>query len=551
MQDGHPKHGAHAAGRRLGRASLAVAATLASTGALALSGGGGVASAASSGPVHGGTFTYDMEIPPICADPEVSPQFATYQLSRPVVDSLVASSDGKTFKPWLATSWSISPNAEHYTFNLRQGVTFSDGTPLNAAAVKYNFDRIFNPATKSQYARTLLGPYAGTTVINPYTVEVNFTSGFNSFLDAASTANLGIQSPTAAAKNPPCSPPVGSGPFVITSFNDQVGATLVNRPGYHWDPGTAKNKGAAYISKMVFDFVGNDTTREGSLTSGQVDSIEAPPATDVASLKSQGFQIIDHPQPGGVYDLYISEKTAPWNNEKARLALRDALNVPGLIEALYDGVYQPAWSPIAQTTPGFDAAVVNSWHQNIKESEKLLAQLGYTKRNAAGYLVNSSGQELDGVLDGGDSREQRIQLGLLIKQEEAKVGINLTIDSSSDTTTNIEDGNFAATASAHVEASPDILRLLFGSADFPNVGGLNYGLFSSPQVDAWLNQATGSLNTAEQDTLYGEVQKYVVQHAVSVPLYQEETLNAATSKLKGITFDATGYVLYYDAWLAK
>ena len=123
----------------------------------------------------------------------------------------------------------------------------------------------------------------------------------------------------------------------------------------------------------------------------------------------------------------------------------------------------PPGAPSPQTTPGFDAAVVNSWHQNIKESEKLLAQLGYTKRNAAGYLVNSSGQELDGVLDGGDAREQRSQLALLIKQEEAKVGINLTIDSSSDTTTNIEDGNFAATASAHVEATsrhpPPAVRL--------------------------------------------------------------------------------------------
>jgi peptide/nickel transport system substrate-binding protein len=549
MQDDHPKHGAKAGRRRLGRALFAAAATLVGTGAFAFS-SGGVALAA-SGPVKGGTYTYDMEIAPQCADPQVSPQFATYQLSRPVLDSLVASSNGKVYKPWLATSWTISPNAEHYTFTLRQGVTFSDGTPFNAAAVKVNFDRIFNPATKSEYARTLLGPYAGTTVLSPYKVEVNFTEGFNSFLYAASTANLGIQSPTALAKNPPCSPPVGSGPYIITSYNEQTGATLVNRPSYAWDPGTAKNKGAAYISKMVFNFVPDDTTREGSLTSGQVDNIEAPPATDVASLKSQGFQIIDHPQPGGVYDLYISEKTAPWNNTKARLALRDALNVPGIIEALYDGVYQPAWSPIAATTPGFNSAVVNSWHQNVKESEKLLAQLGYTKRDAAGYLVNSSGQELDGVLQGGDTREQREQLSLLIQQEEAKVGIKLTLDNSAADQENIFTGDFAVTASAHVEASPDILRLLFDSADFPGAGGLNYGQASFPQLDSWLNEATGSLNTALQDKLYGEAQKFIVDNAVSVPLYQEETLNAATPKLKGITYDATGYVLYYDAWLAK
>ncbi len=119
----------------------------------------GSSSAADQGtPVKGGTYTYDMEIAPQCSDPQVSPQFATQQFSRPVLDSLVSSSDGKTFKPWLATSWTISPDAKTYTFHLRSGVTFSDGTTLDAAAVKYNFDRIFAPATKSQYAQDVARP---------------------------------------------------------------------------------------------------------------------------------------------------------------------------------------------------------------------------------------------------------------------------------------------------------------------------------------------------------------------------------------------------------
>jgi peptide/nickel transport system substrate-binding protein len=538
---------------RLGRRGAAALSLLAST-ALLASGivvvSSGSASAAS--PVKGGTVTYDMEIAPQCADPEVSPQFTTYQLSRPVVDSLVASSNGKTFKPWLATKWTVSANAEHYTFFLRKGVTFSDGTPLNAAAVKYNFDRTVAPATKSQYAATLFGPYLSTTVINPYEVEVNFKSGFNSFLVAASTPNLGIQSPKALKKNPPCSAPVGSGPFVITQFNAQTGATLTNRPSYAWDPGTVTNKGAAYLKKLVFNFVPTDATRVGSLTSGQATIVEAPPATDVATLKSDGYDIIHQPQPGGVYDMYISEKNAPWNNVNARIALRDALNVPSLIKSLYDGVYQPAWSPIAASTPDFDPAVVNSWSQNVSEADKLLGQLGYTTRNSAGFLVNGTGQELDITLDSVDSREQRQELGLLIKQEEAAAGINVTINTDETTgLADIYDGGFGITASAHVEASPDILRQLFDSADVPNDGGLNYGLFKNATLDNWLAQATASLNPAKQKQLYDDVQAYVVKNAVSIPLYQEITLNAASAKLKGLTFDATGYVQYYDAYLAK
>jgi peptide/nickel transport system substrate-binding protein len=540
---------------RTGSAAAAMAATavlLAACGSGAATSSGSESAASAGTPVQGGTFTYDMEAPTLCADPEVSPQFADYQLSRPVVDSLVASSDGKTFKPWLATSWSVSPDAKHYTFTLKQGVTFSDGTPFNAEAVKYNLDRIHNPATKSQYAGVLLGPYASTTVLGPYKVEVNFSTGFNSFLAAASTANLGIQSPTALKKNAPCSPPVGSGPFVITHYNAQESATLTRRADYEWDPGTAKNKGPAYLSQVIMNFVTDDTTRVGSLTSGQVDSIEAPPANDVATLKKQGFQIIDHPQPGAVYNMYIDQSKAPWNNLNARLAFRDALDIPGMVEGIYDGVYQTAWSPIAASTPGYDPAVQNSWHQNIAQANQYLNELGYTKRDAAGFRVNAQGQELTATLISIDTREQRPELSLLIQQEEAKVGIDVKINSSETTgyQEEIDGGWGGMAASAEVNPSPDILSLLFDSTAIPTNGGINVGHVDSPQLDKWLTEAAGTLSTAQQDQLYGDVQKYVIQNAMIIPIYQEETLNAVTPKLHGLTYDATGYLLYYDAWLS-
>jgi peptide/nickel transport system substrate-binding protein len=511
---------------------------------------GGDATSSAGTPVRGGTYTYDMQIGPQCADPEVSPQFATYQLSRPVVDSLVASSDGKTFKPWLATSWTVSKDAKQYTFVLRNDVTFSDGTKLDAQAVKTNFDRIYAPATKSQYARTLLGPYAGTTVINPTTVQVSFTTGFNSFLSAVSTANLGIQSPAALARNPPCSPPVGSGPFTVTSYNAQQGITLTNRPDYTWGPGTAKNTGAAYLSKIVMNFVTNATTRTGSLTSGQIQGIEAPPTSQITSLTKQGFTLVRQVQPGGVYNLYISEKTAPLTDERVRIALRDSIDVPGIITALYSGVYKPAWSPIAEGTPGFSPEVENSWKPDVAAANKLLDQAGYTAKNSAGFRVDATGKELDIKLDSLDTREQRPDLSLLIKQAAAKAGINVKIDSSAASQGDIIDGDFGISASAHVEASPDILRLLFGSQSLPARGGFNYGQINDPQLDSWLNEATGSLDPTTQDSLYGKVQQYVVDHALVIPLYQEQTLNLVTPKLRGLTFDATGYVLYYDAWLS-
>ncbi len=141
---------------------------------------------------------------------------------------------------------------------------------------------------------------------------------------------------------------------------------------------------------------------------------------------------------------------------------------------------------------------------------------------------------------------------LLIKQAAAKVGINITIKTDATTSaTTLTNGAFGLTASAHVEGTPDILRLLFDRQDsLPLSGGLNYGQVKRPAARPVAGPGHHTLDTATQDKLYGEVQQYVTDHALAIPLYQEETLNAATSKLKGITYDSVGYVLYYDAWLA-
>lgn len=152
-------------------------------------------------PAKGGTLTVDLDeqvLPDL--DPSYTPEAAAYRVIRGVFDSLVYEGSGGTFTPWLATKWTANSTDTSYPFTLRKGVTFPDGTPLNAAAVKYAFDRIESPAEGALFAIALLGPYAGSVVNNPYSVTVNFKSPYPGFLEAVSQAFLGIVDPTAAAK---------------------------------------------------------------------------------------------------------------------------------------------------------------------------------------------------------------------------------------------------------------------------------------------------------------------------------------------------------------
>ena len=167
--------------------------------------------------VYAGTLIYGMGGTFPNLDPNATTLTEVSRITLHIVEPLVFEPQLGTFEPALATSWSVNEDASEYTFELRRGVTFSDGTPFNAAAVKFTFDRIVDPKTKSQTAFSLIGPYAGTEIINDYEVKVKFSSPFAAFMDSVASPCLGIISPTAfqriGAANWGVTALVGTGPF--------------------------------------------------------------------------------------------------------------------------------------------------------------------------------------------------------------------------------------------------------------------------------------------------------------------------------------------------
>src|SRR6218665_374167 len=177
-------------------------------------------------------------------DPQVSQLDVSGLVQRAVLDSLVFQDDDGSFSPWLAKSWEVSPDSTEYTFVLRDDVTFTDGEKFDAAAVKANFDRIVDPATESAQAASMLGVdyYAGTEVIDDYTVKVSFTQPYAPFLQAASTPQLGFYSPkglkTPADKLKAGGPgiTVGTGPFELTEYTPDQELVYTRNDDYAWGP---------------------------------------------------------------------------------------------------------------------------------------------------------------------------------------------------------------------------------------------------------------------------------------------------------------------------
>ncbi|WP_410606494.1 ABC transporter substrate-binding protein [Amycolatopsis sp. lyj-109] len=372
--------------RRLGGIATATSLALALTACGASDAG---TSGPAGNPVSGGTLTYAINTDADCLDPHQSPADVAGFFARPILDSLVAlDAQGKVL-PWLAKAWTVSPDGKTYTFQLRDGVTFSNGEPFDAAAVKANFDHVVNPKTQSKLAAGTISTYTGARVVDAHTVEIGLSRPSSAFLPAVATAYLGIEAPSTLTQDPKalCSKIVGTGPFVSTEgYTPQKGIDYTRRADYKWPAGTAKHQGPAYLDGLKIQVVTENSSRLGALTSGQVDAIASVPPVNVAQLKANpGFTIQTAQAPGGNYSYYPNTQSGPFTDLRVRQAFRSGIDWDTIVSKLYFGVFQPAKGPLAPSTVAYDKSVEPSYAYDAAKANQLLDQAGWTGRDAAGY----------------------------------------------------------------------------------------------------------------------------------------------------------------------
>lgn len=535
--------------------AASAAATLALTLSAVAGCGSSAASPASSKPVSGGTLVYASDQLPDCLDPAVSPKDVVGLIDRGVFDSLVSESPDGTFHPWLASSWTVSSSGTEYTFHLRSGVTFQDGTPLDAAAVKASLDHVVARATASQYADSLLGPFTGASVVDPATVRITLSAPFAPLLQALSTPYLGIQAPAAlkGGQSKLCAHPVGSGPFSFVSWTKPTSLVLKNNPRYAWAPAEAPHQGAAYLDGVTFQFNTTDASRFGSLTSGQSDVVEDVPPVDVKTLKAEpALKLLTGQQPGAVYTIGLNTARGPLADKRVREALQRSIDLDQLVGSLYFGQYARAWSMLSPSTPDYDSALVKSWPYDPALAGQLLDQAGWTGRDASGYRTKD-GATLTLRWPVTGARQDRSALAQGIQAEAKKAGIRidyLSEDSGTYLKTLIS-GDLDLVDTSFVRDEPDILRHFYASDQTTATGGANEFGLAVPQLDRWLKGGAGSSDPAVRKQDYTQAQQYIITEALAIPVYVPTSLLGYRSAVHGLTLSANKTPEFYDVWKAR
>jgi peptide/nickel transport system substrate-binding protein len=323
------------------------------------SGGGGAATK------KGGTIVFAASSDPVTLDPAFASDGESFRPANQIYEGLVKTKEGGTdVQPSLAESWTPSNNGTTWTFNLRQGVKFHDGTPFNAAAVCANFDRWYNlkgiaqSSSASYYWNTVFGGFSDKKTPSLYksceakddkTAVINLTKPSASFIAALTSTAFYMQSPTALKKydadkvsGTEDSPkfessyglqhPTGTGPFKFESFaaNDK---TVVVRNDDYWGE-------KAILDKVIFRTIPDLAARRQALEAGEIQGYDNADPNDVASLKAN-YQVLQRPAFNVAY-VGFNQKKKPLDNPKIRQAIAYALNRDALIKAKY-----PAGSEVA------------------------------------------------------------------------------------------------------------------------------------------------------------------------------------------------------------
>jgi peptide/nickel transport system substrate-binding protein len=462
-------------------------------------------------------------------------------LGRLLFDNLVALDDTGRVVPWLATAWEVSPDGKTYTFHLRKGVTFNDGAPFDAEAVRANLEHMRDPRTKSPLAAAYIAPYVSSRIIDPYTFEARLSRPYGPFLNVLAQSWLALISPRQIRDAPQtiASRPIGSGPFVLDNYVRQQGLTLSRRADYDWSAPTLRHEGPAYFEKVRVDMA-----RYAGLASGQYDLLADAPPQNAAAIRADPRLIFDSRIRTGIpyRALSFNLDRAPFDDVRVRRALAKAVDRVGIARSVFFDENLPTTVFLSRTTRYFDPVDSDVLSYDVNAANRLLDEAGWRARDAQGFRVK------DGKRFGADLLTQDnstlAAINVAVQNDLKKVGFELRIVQLPlpQLTERRNAGDYDVLASGvwHTN-TPDALYILNHSGEItsPRRIGQNTSHLRDATLDRLLERAREATDEGELKRLYRDAQARVIELAPGIPLDENHTNTAYNRRLKGLLFDTS------------
>lgn len=444
---------------------------------------------------------------PQALDPHAVTAVNDFRILMNVYDGLVRYASGTLeVEPALATSWDISDDGTVYTFTLRDGVNFHDGSPFNAEAVVFNFERMLND--DHPYHDT--GPFPlsfffsaieNVEAVDDLTVRFTLNAPYAPFLSNLAYPTGLIVSPAAVMEHGAefGRNPSGTGAFTFAEWRSNEAVVIEANPDY-WD-------GAPDLQAVVFRPITDANTRVAEMLSGGIDMMVEVPPVALSEFQGDTFNIVEQAGPH-VWFLILNMREGPFTSQLVRQAANYAVNKTALVEEVLEGTAAVAAGP---TPPAFAWAYneeLEPYPYDPDRARELLAEAGMENPEVTFF-----------VTEGGSGMLDPVAMGTAIQADLEAVGFDVTIET-------YEWNTFLGRVNPGLEGQADMAEMAWMTNDpdtlpylalrteaWPEQGGFNSGYYSNPEVDALLEEARTATDQDRRAELYREMQVIVQQDA--------------------------------------
>ncbi|MEZ2410348.1 ABC transporter substrate-binding protein [Bosea sp. RCC_152_1] len=481
----------------------------------------------------------------------------TGQVWGQIADKLLHVDENGRPTPWIAERWEANKDESEFILHLKKGVTFSDGSPLDASAVAANIDIWAKGDTARGIGRLGLFPsatYERAEAVDDHTVRVTFSAPTLSFLPTLGYHKTLLRSVASLNLKPnelgDLAKQIGSGPFVVESWREGDNVVLRKRPDYNWGPAAIGHSGPASLDKITFKVVKDAALRGSALSAGQADVVLNIPPQELEALRAKGLKVVVPPSLGFVSGFSVNTKAQHFAEAAVRQAIQHGIDRKEILDTVFTRDWKPAKSFIESNVPEVgDFSDLLAYDPD--KSRRLLDEAGWMLGDDG--VRTKDGAKLRFNLYASPWVSTSKQVDELIVQQLRKIGIAVTLQ--------VVD---IATFNARVRNN-DTVPLREVSRSFLDAGVVGRVLTDLHKGDNWFkyDQSNETLNAfakavddatdrSARAKILHDVQRYVLEQGLFIPTTQlVQRLFVQSPKLQGDAYTGAAYPLYHGAWLER
>ncbi|WP_377891532.1 ABC transporter substrate-binding protein [Alkalihalobacillus sp. R86527] len=489
------------------------------------------------GSADGNTLIFGRGGDSVALDPAAVTDGESFKVTKNIFDTLLTYGEQDTeINPGLAEKWEVSEDGKTYTFMLREGVKFHDGTDFNADSVVFNFERWMNGSEESfYYYKSMFGGFKGdeghviesVTAKDDYTVEIKLKRPQAPFLKNLAMSPFAIASPDAIEKHGDKfgENPVGTGPFVFDQWsrNDKI---VVTKNEDYWMDGYPK------LERVIFRAIPDNSARLNALMAGEIDLMDGLNPSDVQQVEDDAnLQTFFRPSMNVGY-LGLTSNREPLNNKKVRQALNHAVDKQSIIDAFYAGQAEPAKNPMPSVIGGYNDDI-EPYEYDLEKAKALLKEAGYE---------DGFDMELWAMPVPRPYMPDGQKVAEVIQKSFAEIGVNAEIKSYEWATylEKARNGEADSFLLGWTGDNGDADNFLYVLLDKDNIGSNNYSYYSNDEVHDILIEAQSTPDEEKRNELYKEAQEIIHEDAPWIPLVHSKPALGGSERVKGFSPHPTG-----------